>query len=69
MILEAKYQTSCANECGVSIRPGDEIVMLAGGGAAHAQCPFADTDEIGHRPANVCDRCFLTHPKGECEYQ
>lgn len=59
--LTARYNGRCC-DCGGPISAGTPITMREDG-AAHVICP-ADPDAPLYP---VCQRCWLTHPPGECD--
>lgn len=76
----AKYDTTCSR-CGDMIEVGDEARMHAAyDHAVHERCKDAQAmDEFtgaehkadykvrGQRKNNVCGRCWLEHPPGDCD--
>ncbi len=56
--LRARYSGPCANDCGVRIEPGDEVVYVDDA-VVHADCEASPEPE---RPVTVCPTCHLTKP-------
>jgi hypothetical protein len=66
MSFSAKFKGSCGH-CGEVFLPETEVeyvdnVLVISG---HEVEVPSGLDELGHKPENVCRRCFMVH-NGEC---